>query len=711
LNKKENIDMNIIKKLNFKITILAGMLIIILGIWIAPNTLAESPIKLIVDGNDITATAAPLFKDGRTLVPVRFVSEELGADVAWNDLDRTVLITKGENSVLLRIDSHLVSYTKGATSYGLCDVAPYIINERTYVPLRLVSNALGVGIKWVDSSRTVYVDSEVTAEIVPFFDMKISSVKPNQVITGTTALKATFPSQVPAGATEIKFLIINPTDGKGIVAARGSQPTSSYNWFPDVKENGNKVLVAGVYDANGNFIAGDAIPIQVALEPRTSLTGVTEGQVIKDSISLGANLNFSPAYIKYQITNLDSGKVFLSAESDPKGTYKWTPLMEDNGNISIKSIAYDRNALAYESQPILAQVQVARKIALTGVTAGKTINGPVILSAARNFQVSGTEYVMLDPVTGAETILAKVGYVSYKWFPGTSLTGAREIFVRVQDTKGVTYSSSKVSVNLTGTAKLLIEGVGPGQVISGTVKMKVASNVTLNSIKYIIRNSNTGTEKVIASGSEPLVEYTYTPALGDKGNWRIRAEGSDANGKTLASDSVAVTIYTDKIYPPIPVIEKSQFIPFASNLASNSMKKSGMSAALQTAQAILESGWGQSIPVDKYNGKVSYNLFGIKGTGTLGSVTSNTWEEYNGVTYRIDDEFRAYRNVEESWTDHKKLLLTLSRYGIFRDVMNDSTQGAWALKRAGYATDSKYPIKLMNIIKQYDLEKLDQVAI
>jgi hypothetical protein len=639
------------------------------------------------------------------------VSEELGADVVWNDLDRTVKITKGENSVLLIIDSRLGSYTKGETSYGICDVAPYIINERTYVPLRLVSNALGVGIKWVDSSRTVFVDSSVTAEIVPFFDMKIASVRANQLITGTTSMKTTFPSQLPVGATEIKFLIINPNDGRGIVAIRGSQITSSYNWVPDVKENGNKVLVAAVYDINGNFLAGDAIPIQVALVPRASLTGIAEGQVIVDSISPGANLNFSAAYVKYQISNLDTGKVFLSAESDPKGTYKWTPLMEDNGNISVKVIAYDRNAVAYESQPVLAQVQVARKIALTGVTAGKEINGPVILSASRNFQVSGTEYVMVDPATGSETILAKVGYVSYKWFPGTSLKGTKEVYVRVQDTKGVTYSSNKVSVNLTGTAKLLIEGVGPGQVISGTVKMKATSNVTLNSIKYIIRNSKTGAEKVIASGSEPLIEYTYTPALADKGDWRIRAEGTDANGNTLASESVAVKIYTDKIYPPIPVIEKTQFIPFASNLASNSMKKTGMSAALQTAQAILESGWGQSIPVDKYNGQVSYNLFGIKGTGTVGSVTSNTWEEYNGVTYRIDDEFRAYRNVEESWTDHKNLLLKLSRYGIFRDVMNDSTQGAWALKRAGYATDSKYPIKLMNIIKQYDLEKLDQIWI
>jgi len=149
----------------------------------------------------------------------------------------------------------------------------------------------------------------------------------------------------------------------------------------------------------------------------------------------------------------------------------------------------------------------------------------------------------------------------------------------------------------------------------------------------------------------------------------------------------------------------------ASGMARRSWESTGMSAALQTAQAILETGWGQSVPVDKYSGKFSSNLFGIKGKGPAGSVISNTWEEYNGTTFRIDAEFRAYNNISESWNDHKKLLLEKERYGIFRDVMHDSTLGAWAIRRAGYATDSQYPIKLMNIIKQYNLQELDKISI
>ncbi|NLZ91190.1 MAG: N-acetylmuramidase, partial [Clostridiales bacterium] len=52
-----------------------------------------------------------------------------------------------------------------------------------------------------------------------------------------------------------------------------------------------------------------------------------------------------------------------------------------------------------------------------------------------------------------------------------------------------------------------------------------------------------------------------------------------------------------------------------------------------------------------------------------------------------------------------------SRYQPFREVMHNSTRGAWALRRAGYATDSQYPVKLMNIIKTYGLDKLDETGI
>ena len=224
----------------------------------------------------------------------------------------------------------------------------------------------------------------------------------------------------------------------------------------------------------------------------------------------------------------------------------------------------------------------------------------------------------------------------------------------------------------------------------------------MNNVNYILTRPNTGEKKIITC--------TYTPIAKDAGNWNIKAVGM-YRGNKIESEEIPIRIYLGKIYGPKPIIEKNKFMDLASELAKDSWEKTGMSAALQTAQAILETGWGQSVPVDKYSGQLSLNLFGIKGEGTAGSVISNTWEEYNGRTFRVDAKFRAYNKVEESWSDHKKLLLEKERYEPFREVMHDYTQGAWALKRAGYATDSQYPLKLMRIIKQYNLQELDKIGI
>ena len=688
------------------------LLVMIFIQWHLPQGLAASNVNLVIDGENIIASPLPVIQNDRTLVPIRLVSEELGAEVEWNEENRTVHIEKGNRSVVLRIDSHLVEYDTGNKVYNLSDVAPKIIGDRTFVPIRLVSNALGVAVRWEDDTRTVSINSnsDETLNIMPFFDIKISTVTSGQIITGITELQA-LSETVPQGAAEIRYLLIDPDTGRGTVVARGRGLTDKYYWLPDLQKSGEKVLVAAIYNDEGVFLSGDAVPVQVSVDPKATLTGVAEGEVIGNTISLQSNLNFVAPYVKYEITNQDRDKVFVTNEADPQGVYHWTPMMEDNGNVTIKIIAYDHLGQAYPGQEINIKVDVQRRLEIRGFSSGSTIEKPITLSASRNFQVSQTEYVMKDPKTGKEEVLAQVGYESYRWFPGTELSGEKELFVRVKDTSGHTHSSEGVPIKLTGTPKLIIEGVGPKQVVTGSVKLKSFSNADVKSIQYFLTNSKTGERKVIGSTTDPQAESTWTPTNGDAGECKIQAEGILASGARVSSEVIPVTVFMGTTYGAKPVIEKNRFLDLASGLAGESSKKYGMSAALQTAQAILETGWGQSVPVDKYSGKFSNNLFGIKGSGPSGSVVSNTWEEYNGQTFRVDANFRAYGGVNDSWADHKKLLLTASRYEPFRAVMHDSTQGAWALRRCGYATDSKYPLKLINIMNTYGLNKLDEVGI
>lgn len=699
---------NYILKLRLFISII---MVVIFVQCFSQDVYADSSIKLVIDGNNVTSSAEPIIKNDRTLVPLRIIAEQLGAQVIWNNDDRTVEIIKNDTSVLLRIDSNLIEYQNIDKTYNLSDIAPQIIKDRTYVPIRLVSNALGVGVNWDNNERSVYVDSSETSTISPFFDMEISSINSGQVVTGRSDLQSVLPSVLPNDSSEIRYLLINPADAKGFVIARGIDLSSTFEWLPSMKDNGDKVLIAAIYDSNGKFLAGDCIPVKVDIIPEVSLTGLTTNQLVTaDRVPLGANLNFSASYVKYEIDNPDNGAVYISPQLDPEGTFNMIPVMEDNGNMLVKVIAYDSNDNAYPSQEVNVKVEVTRRLSLTGVSSGSSIDGLVTLSASRNFNVTETEYVMKDSKTGVETILVHLSYGGYSWFPSPNLSGSKEVYVRVKDTSGVTYTSSPIYVNVVGTPKMLLQGIGPNQVATGAITLKTLSNVNFDKIKYTLINTKTGQEKVIFDGYESS-DYIYTPVKGDAGTWKIRADGIYDGNKSIKSDEIQFTIYTDKIYTALPLIEKSKFLSMASEFAVDGWKKTGMSAALQTAQAILETGWGQSVPVDKYDGQFSYNLFGIKGSSTNGSVTSNTWEEYNGVSYRIDAEFRAYAGAKESWDDHNNLLLKLSRYEPFREVMHNSTEGAWSLKRCGYATDSAYPIKLMEIIKTYNLEELDKVGI
>ncbi|MFA9422123.1 MAG: copper amine oxidase N-terminal domain-containing protein, partial [Sedimentibacter sp.] len=517
------------KRSNINKYIFISMLMTVMFIhYLIPDVYGEVPLKIVVDGEDVIADPEPFIQDGRTLVPIRVVAENLNAEVSWDNDNRIVHILKGDKEVLLRIDSNLVEYKdKSGTSYGLIDVAPSIKEDRTFVPIRMVSNALGATVQWDNDKRTVIVDSTIKSEITPFFDVNISSVKAGQTIEGTTYLKTTLNSSAPVGSEEIKYLLLDKDTAKGFVIAKGTDFTASYEWKPAMEDNGDKILVAAIYDSYGNFLAGDAIPIKVEINPQIELTGLTEGQLITwDRVPLGVKLNFSAAYVKYEIINPDDDLYYISSGLDPLGGFTMIPVMEDNGNMSVKVIAYDTEGEAYESNYVNVKVQVDRQLKLGGVIDNQTIDGSVTLSTSRNFNVSQTEYVVVDLKTGTETLLYKSGYGSYSWFPGPEMAGNKKLYVRVKDTAGNIYTSESINVYVAGTEKVLFQGVGPGQVVSGTVNLKVKSNVALDSIKYVLTNLSTGQTKVVGQTNDYTAEYSYTPGTSDAGNWSIRAEAT-----------------------------------------------------------------------------------------------------------------------------------------------------------------------------------------
>ena len=696
-------------KKNYKIISIA-ILVLIIGIFSACNGEAANidEIKLIVDNKDITSMGKPLIKNGRTLVPLRFVTEEIGGEVFWDNSKREVTIKKKDKAISLIIDKKIIQYDN-KNGAMVSDVEPIIVDSRTYVPLRLIGNLLDIDVSWDNAKRRVIVDSNKKSSMEALYDLKINSHGQNSIIDGKTTIKINSSKKSQVEGSQLRLLLLDKETLTGFIVGRADPSKNEITYIPDLEDMGNKILVAGTYDKNGNLLEADAIAVKIDLKPRIELKGISNGTSYNSNVVLSPNLNFAPYAVKYKITNTSNGKVITLDEKDPQGDTIWSPNYTDNGDYTLQIFALDNNKNEYEGSKYNISLSIPQKLSLTGVKEGATVNSPVVLNANRNFDVRETKYILRDPNTNLETILTSIPYGSYTWFPKPNLSGNKELMVRVIDASGKTITSNPIKVRVEGKAIIQLQGLGPNQVLTSEAKLTFRSNVDMENIKYTVTGLKTG-NKVFLDNDPTTNTISFNPSKYIEGNYSIFIEG-DYNGLKVKGDTINFSIYNGKTYGPYSVIEKPQFINFASKMARESYKKTSMSAALQTAQAILETGWGQSVPSDKYTGKKSNNLFGIKGSSTSGSVVSHTWEVYNGIRYSVDAKFRAYGSLEESWNDHKALLLNAERYGIFRDVMYNSNMGAWAIRRAGYATDPNYPLKLMKIIKDNNLKELDRVGL
>lgn len=128
-------------------------------------------------------------------------------------------------------------------------------------------------------------------------------------------------------------------------------------------------------------------------------------------------------------------------------------------------------------------------------------------------------------------------------------------------------------------------------------------------------------------------------------------------------------------------------------------------AAVTTAQAALETGYGKFVAVDIKTGMYSFNLFGIKGSGPNGSILSRTREEnHQGIWEPVQARFRAYHNFEESIEDHSKFFYdNINRYGPAFQTKTPA-EFARAITRAGYATDSRYANKLICLMRYWGVK-------
>lgn len=187
-----------------------------------------------------------------------------------------------------------------------------------------------------------------------------------------------------------------------------------------------------------------------------------------------------------------------------------------------------------------------------------------------------------------------------------------------------------------------------------------------------------------------------------------KSSGKKSAGKKVDIRQEYLNTESDAIYKSFNNENKGKVNDFTiayigtyKNIAINKMETYKIPASITLAQGILESGNGLSTLAKKSN-----NHFGIK--------CHSGWK--GKKVYHDDDKknecFRKYPTAEGSFNDHSKFLTSRGRYEFLFDLKPDDYK-AWAkgLKKAGYATDRKYPKKLISFIENFELYKYDELVL
>ncbi len=109
-----------------------------------------------VSGNPVTVDPPPYIKEGTTLVPLRFISEAFGADIEWNP-------SLGRGTITIRLEDHLIQIEIGNPNAQVngntmpMAVPPEIVDGRTFVPLRFISEAFGAQVEWDGATQTIRI--------------------------------------------------------------------------------------------------------------------------------------------------------------------------------------------------------------------------------------------------------------------------------------------------------------------------------------------------------------------------------------------------------------------------------------------------------------------------------------------------------------------------------------------------------------------------
>jgi phosphate transport system substrate-binding protein len=316
------------KKLLF--TGLTLMLAVLAGIGWGAGITAAADITLEIDGKIVPADVAPVVKNGAVLVPLKVISETLGAAVSWNPTERQAAVVTAGYTVVLTIGSN--TYTVNGSTKTL-DVPADIVNGRTLVPARALAEAIGAEVNY---------DASANKASVKYFSNMSGSVK----VSGSTTV-------LPIMQTAVdNLLAIN--NGLSIAVAGGGSGAG----IKDTQSGANNVGMSSrdlttdeMAELNPVVVASDGIAVIV--HPSNPVQNLTKEQAAK--IFLGEIKNWQDvggknAPILVQTRETGSGTLATLEELLlDKATVVTTATPFTSSPLIKQAVAQSENAIGFDS--------------------------------------------------------------------------------------------------------------------------------------------------------------------------------------------------------------------------------------------------------------------------------------------------------------------------------------------------------------------------
>ena len=309
------------------------------SLLIGATSVSADEISVELDGNPIEFDVNPQIIDGRTMVPLRKIFEEIGATVKWDNDTQTVSAKKNKKTITLSIDSADLQIDKGDTDEEgnpiyetvTLEVPAQIVSGRTLVPARAISESFGLDVDWDGDNKKVTITSEQDEdeswkENVGSINLSDLTYEGEGVEINETQIKITQGGDFTVSGTLSDGNIIISTKEKVKIRLSGAKITSSNNPCIFV-EDADKSYIT-LTDGTENYL--------IAENSEDGAIYSKENLEIKGDGSLNIESSAGHGIKASDNLNIENGVISINATSDGihiNDTFKMT-----GGTVNITSI-------------------------------------------------------------------------------------------------------------------------------------------------------------------------------------------------------------------------------------------------------------------------------------------------------------------------------------------------------------------------------------